>query len=85
MRSGIFYLPELHDFEHLAVVPWPWTSIDQRDWIDSLFTLEDWLNRRVGPHYSAWAYSTHPDLEYTQACVAFKESRYKTLFLLTWA
>lgn len=77
------YVPD--DFEHLAVVPWPWTTCNQQDWIDSLFTLEDWLNARVGPHYTAWTYSNYPNLEYTQACVAFKYSKHKTLFLLTWA
>jgi hypothetical protein len=86
MRPGIFYLPEYHDFKYTAVVPWPWVPIsDQSDWIDSLFTLEDWLNRHIGPHYAEWAYSQQQDLEYWQACVAFKRERNKTLFLLTWA
>lgn len=86
MRPGIYYLPEYHDFEFTAVVPWPWVPIsNQADWIDSLFTLEEWLNTRVGPHWAEWAYSQQPGLEYWQACVAFRQERMKTLFLLTWA
>ena len=81
-----YYLPELHNFKHIAIVPWPWVAVrDQSDWIDSLFTLEEWLNKRIGPHYAEWAYSQQPQLEYWQACVAFKQERSKTLFLLTWA
>ena len=86
MRSGIYYLPEYHNFEHLAVVPWPLSiSDDQADWINSMWTLENWLNQYVGAHYAEWAYAQQKNLEYWQACIAFKQSRYKTLFLLTWA
>lgn len=86
MRPGIYYLPDYHDFKHQAVVPWPWRiQTGQQDWIDSIFTLEDWLNKHVGAHYSEWAYSQQQDLEYWQACIAFKRERNKTLFLLAWA
>jgi hypothetical protein len=79
MRSGIYY-----DFKHIAIVPWPWVAVsDQSDWIDSLFTLEEWLNTCVGRE--EWAYSNNPQLEYWQACVAFKRERNKTLFLLRWS
>jgi len=85
MRPGIYYLPENHNFLYTATVPWPWVNLNQQDWIDSLFTLEDWLNQRVGAHYAYWAYGQQPNLEYWQACIAFKRERDKTLFLLTWS
>lgn len=81
----IFYLQDQHEFTHLATVPWPWARDNQQDWITSLFTLEDWLNARVGAHYERWAYSQQPDLEFTKACIAFKYARDKTLFLLAWS
>ena len=85
MPQAIFYLQEPHNFPHMATVPWPWTTIKQQDWVDSLFTLEDWLNLYVGRHLEEWAYAQQPCLEYTKVCIAFKQSRYKTLFLLTWS
>lgn len=86
MRSGIYYLPEYHNFEHIAVVPWPWVALgDQSDWIDSIFALEQWLDRYCGPHYAEWAYGQQPALEYWQACIAFKQAKHKTLFLLQWS
>jgi hypothetical protein len=85
MRTGIYYLPENHNFKHIAIAPWPHIHSNwQLDWVDAIDTLESWLNLRIGPHYSAWAYSQQHDLEYWQACIAFKEAKYKTLFLLTW-
>lgn len=85
MRPGIFYLPEYHSFEHIAVAPWPRVEDTlQLDWVDSMTMLEQWLDRYVGPHYAAWAYAQQQNLEYWQACIAFKQAKHKTLFLLTW-
>jgi hypothetical protein len=86
MRPGIYYLPEYHDFEHLAVVRWPHIPRHgQGDWIDSILVIEDWCNQFIGPHHSEWAYGQQQDLEYWQACVAFRQARSKTLFLLKWS
>lgn len=85
MRPGIFYLPEYHNFSYVARVPWPWVRTGQQDWIDSMFTLEQWLDSYVGPHSVEWAYSRQCDLEYWQANIAFKQERNKTLFLLMWS
>lgn len=86
MRPGIFYLPEYHNFSYIGIAPWPHLTTEQQlDWVDSVNTLELWLNRYVGPHYSEWAFSNYQDLEYWQACIAFKREKYKTLFLLTWS
>jgi hypothetical protein len=86
MRPGIFYLPENHNFIHVGIAPWPHIhSAWQLDWVDALTTLENWLEQYCGPHYSQWAYAQQENLEYWQACVAFKEARHKTLFLLTWS
>ena len=88
MRPGIYYLPELHDFKYIGIAPWPhiYPNYNQQlDWVDAVNELEHWLERYIGPHYSTWAYSQQQDLEYWQACIAFKQEKYKTLFLLTWA
>jgi len=85
MRDGIFYLPEYHNFSHIATVPWPHIHQDyQQDWIEAITTLETWLNRYAGSHYSEWAYSQQPAQEYWHACVAFRRAQAKTFFLLTW-
>lgn len=83
--TGIFYLPEYHDFEHIAIAPWPHYRELQLDWVDAMAELELWLNRYCGAHWSEWAYAQQQHLEYWQACIAFKRERNKTLFLLKWA
>lgn len=82
--TGIYYLPELHNFEYLAEVPWPRIFSQQADWINTVIELEDWLVRYCGPHYSEWAYGQQKNNDYWLACVAFKRERNKTLFLLQW-
>ena len=85
MRPGIYYLPEHHDFEFIARAPWPHIYDNyQGDWIMAITTLEEWLNQRIGAHYSHWAYAQQLEQNYWEACIAFKRARYKTLFLLTW-
>jgi hypothetical protein len=85
MRPGIYYLPEHHAFEHVGIAPWPHIYANyQQDWIDAVTTLESWLNQYVGAHYSEWAYSQQRDMEYWHACVAFRQAKCKTLFLLQW-
>lgn len=79
------YLPEWHDFKHLAIVPWPRRPLYyQEDWITNIQELEHWLNRYTGPHWVEWAYATTQEQESWQACVAFRQARNKTLFLLRW-
>jgi hypothetical protein len=81
-----YYLPELHDFEHVATAHWPIVLCDdQLDWVQSVDTMEAWLNRFVGHHYSYWAYHNGTSMDYWLACIAFKRARDKTLFLLTWS
>ena len=81
-----FYLPEYHEFEFLAIAPWP---VDprhtQQDWVDSINLLEGWLERYAGPHLVEWAFSQHQQQQYWEACIAFRRERNKTLFLLQWA
>lgn len=85
MRPGIFYLPEYHNFEHIAQAPWPHIYHNwQQDWVDAIATLEEWLNQYVGGHYSHWAYAQQQNQEYWHACIAFRLARDKTLFLLKW-
>jgi hypothetical protein len=80
------YLPDLHSFSHIAQAPWPVIIRDnQLDWVQSVDCMESWLNQYVGSHYSHWAYHNGTSHDYWQACIAFKEARYKTLFLLVWA
>lgn len=82
-----YYLPELHDFEYIAQAPWPTilTEYEQLDWVSAVDCMEAWLNRYVGSHYAEWAYHNGTSVDYWQACIAFRQARNKTLFLLTWA
>lgn len=83
---NIYYLPEYHEFEFVARVPWPKIMTNwQEDWINSIDTLESWLNQYAGPHWVEWAYSQQQNQNYWEACVAFKRDRNRTLFLLTWS
>lgn len=86
MSPGIFYLPEYHNFEYIGIAPWPNILTEyQQDWIYAIETLEAWLNRYCGAHYSNWAYGQQSNQEYWQACIAFKQAKHCTLFLLTWS
>jgi hypothetical protein len=82
-----YYLPDLHNFEHIATAHWPmiFTQHNQLDWITAVDMMELWLNQYIGSHYSEWAYHNGTSADYWQACIAFKRERYKTLFLLQWA
>lgn len=85
MMTGIYYLPEYHNFEHIAIAPWPQFADLQMDWVTQMGELEIWLNRYVGPHYAEWAYAQQHTYDYWTACIAFKQAKHKTLFLLTWS
>jgi hypothetical protein len=81
-----FYLPELHEFEHIAVAHWPKIIVnDQWDWVTAVDQMEQWLNQYIGCHYSNWAYHNGTSVDYWQACIAFRLAKHKTLFLLQWA
>lgn len=79
-----YYLPEYHDFDYIAVAPWPQPQV-QMDWIQGYLTMEQWLNQYVGGHYTRWAWATQRDHNSWEACVAFRWEKHRTLFLLTWA
>jgi len=82
----MIYLPEYHDFNHLALVPWPRDPLyTQDDWVYAIETIESWLEQYTGPHWVEWAFATTQEQEYWQACIAFRRERNKTLFLLTWS
>lgn len=85
MRCLIDYPIEPY-FPHIALAPWPQTpSLEQLDWVNSVITLESWLEQYVGHHWSHWAYATRQEQEYWQACIAFKREQDKLLFVLRWA
>jgi hypothetical protein len=79
------FLPEYHEFDHIALAPWPVSSsLIQIDWVDAIGTIESWLEQYTGPHLKEWAFSTCQEQNYWEACIAFRRERNKTLFLLTW-
>jgi len=82
-----FYLPDVHPFTHIAVAHWPTvlTAYDQLDWVTAVDIMETWLNQYVGSHWSDWAYHNGTSIDYWQACIAFRQAKCKTLFLLQWA
>jgi hypothetical protein len=69
-----------------AVVRWPLVERNgQPDWIDSVYTIEDWLEHSVGPHYVKWVWSMW-SLHQSHLCsVSFARPQDSTLFLLRWA
>jgi hypothetical protein len=78
--------PQQPYFPHIALAPWPISYREQQsDWIETIGILEEWLKSNVGSHYSAWIYATTQEQESWQACVAFSQAKYKSLFLLRWA
>ncbi len=68
-----------------AVVPWPIIEYHgQPDWVESVHTIESWLDRYSGPHYVAWVWNMWT-LHQTHLCsVSFARERDSTLFLLRW-
>jgi len=80
------FLPEYHEFEHIAIAPWPVDLANpQIDWVTAIDTVEAWLRKYTGAQWQEWAFATQQDQEYWEACVAFRQAKYQTLFLLTWA
>ncbi len=79
-----YYLPESHDFEYIALAPWPQLD-NQHDWVQGFVTLETWLEQYIGGHYQRWAWATTNSHNSSEACVAFKYDKHRCLFLLTWA
>jgi hypothetical protein len=78
------FLPEYHDFEFIASVPWA-NVFDlnlQTDWVHTVSILEKWLNNRVGSHWDFWAW--HTSETHYHASVAFRLDTHRTLFLLKW-
>jgi hypothetical protein len=77
------YVPVLHNFEHVAAVPWPGRAGEQLDWIMGVYNVELWLQAYVGSKYQRWAWNM--GTEVYQVSVAFKYAKHRTLFLLEWA
>ena len=75
-----FYLPEIHDFEYTAVVPWPTLTQQQQDWIAQVTHMTNWLNSSIGPHWVRWAWDQGDGCS-----VAFQRDPDRTLFVLRWS
>ena len=79
-------LPDFHEFQYKAIVPWP---VDirhrQSDWVDSILALETWLAEYCGQEQEDWIWTTDPNQEYWQACIAFRNPHSKTLALIMWS
>ena len=79
----------LNDFPltlpYTAVVPWPVVERNgQLDWIDSVYSVESWLDQYIGPHYTQWVWSMWA-LHQSHLCsVSFARERDTSLFLLRW-
>lgn len=83
MRS----LWDLHPaLPYRAVAPWPLIERNgQLDWIDSVDTVETWLERCVGPHWQQWTW-TMWTLDNPYLCsVSFARESDSTLFLLRFS
>jgi len=78
------HLPDFPPFEYTALVPWPWASTEQLDWIDAYTQINTWLVSSVGPHWARWGWHTLPHQTPRDCCVSFRYSPDRTLFLLRW-
>lgn len=69
-----------------ATVPWPLILRGgQPDWIDSVYTVETWLDHHVGPHYTAWVWNMWT-LHQSHLCsVSFARAADTSLFILRWS
>ncbi len=74
------------ELPYRAIVPWPKIEYHgQLDWVESVYLIENWLEKYVGPHYQRWVWSTW-SLHQTDLCaVSFSRSQDNLLFVLRWA
>lgn len=80
------FLPEYHEFDYIAIAPWPIVAQPyQIDWINAIETIESWLVKYAGQQWQEWAFASAQEQQYWEACIAFRQEKYKTLFLLTWS
>ena len=77
-------------FPYTAHALWPGiasntTPIEQQvDWVDAVYTMEEWLEHTVGSRYSQWVWAEHLAITYWHCGVAFQRDQDRTLFLLKW-
>lgn len=75
--------PEL---PYRAVVPWPQIERNgQWDWIETVSSVQSWLEQRIGPHWVRWGWSMYT-LPHGGLCgVSFRFDPDRTLFLLKYS
>jgi hypothetical protein len=73
-------------YPYLASAPWPLVEVNGFVcWADTVFTVNQWLERAVGPHYLEWSWQlSHCDNPYI-CTVSFKRPAGSTLFLLKFS
>lgn len=69
-------------FKYVAQVKWGYLADRQQDWIDTISSIESWLEKHVGIKNEKWAWDNDP--EPTFYCVRFKYGKHLTLFLLAY-
>jgi hypothetical protein len=78
-------------FPYTAHALWPGivsttTPVEQQiDWVDAVWTMEEWLEHTVGGRYSRWVWAEHLAITYWHCGVAFHRDQDRTLFLLRWS
>jgi hypothetical protein len=81
-------------FPYTAHALWPGTQeVDptipaayiQVDWVDSVLTMERWLETAVGHRYNSWVWAEYLGLSSWHCGVAFHWERDRTLFLIKWS
>jgi len=76
---------DLHpELPYRAVAPWPKieSASGQLDWVDSVNTVESWLEHHIGHHWQHWTWSMWT-LDNPYLCsVSFARAPDSTLFLL---
>ena len=69
-----------------ASAPWPYIEHNgQWDWIDSVQTVEEWLDQCVGRHWVEWTWDCWTLHNNYWCGVAFARERDSVLFLLKWS
>jgi hypothetical protein len=69
-------------FKYSAQVNWGYLAERQQDWIDTISSIEAWLEQYVGVKNEKWAWDDEP--RPTFHCIRFKYGKHLTLFLLAY-
>jgi hypothetical protein len=81
MNRPYDFVPARHNFHYIADITWP-SYEHQRDWINSVYQVETWLQDHHMMKYSHWMWNWAS--QHWEISVAFRYDKHRTLFLINW-